>query len=612
MKFPSIQTILQETVATSKRFSLAILFMLVGSFFGVLVNHRPYEIPDSHYYYINIIWSCYLGMLLALAVSLYAERNDYSIKRNILSALVIIVLIFFYYFSLPDHFDPSRNKQFILFIIGLHLFIAFAPFIVKNEVNGFWQYNKSLFLRFLSTALYSCVLFAGMALALLAVENLFKVEIRSKWYLDLWICIFCIFNTVFFLAGVPSGFAKLEMNREYPKGLKIFTQYVLVPMIMVYLLILYAYMFKIIATRQWPYGWVSYLVLAYAIAGIFSLLLFHPIKNELQNKWILIFSRFFYFAICPLIVLLFLAINRRIGEYGITEERYFVLILACWLAFITLYFLFSKFKSIKIIPVTLCAIAFLVSFGPWSAFTISLNSQSQRLKKFLNTNNMLSGEQKIIPAKTNLHAGDAAQIKSIIEYLVFNHGYHSLQPFFSQNLDSMLKEDKRHIGNFDYAKYEKLISYTRVDKFDSSDIVQAASTSRVSTRKDDTLVNLSGYEYLISGFNPDEHSNDSLIKYYVAGNNSIQVEFVRGSGKIIFKNNHDEPLILDLPNLLKGLKMDPSDYMHRIGQDSLVLAGENKTFSVKCFLKDVIMENQHDSIEVSSVNSDILLHFKHP
>ncbi len=612
MKFPSIQTILQTTVATSERFSLAIAFMLVGSFFGMLVNHRPYELIDSRYYYINIIWSCYLGMLLALAATLYAERNEYPVKTKILSVLLIIILIIFYYFSLPNHFNPSRNKQFILFIIGLHLFIAFAPFIVKNEVNGFWQYNKSLFLRFLSTALYSCVLYAGMALALLAIENLFKVQIRSKWYLDLWICIFCIFNTVFFLAGVPSGFAKLEMNREYPKGLKIFTQYVLVPMIMVYLLILYAYMFKIIATRQWPYGWVSYLVLAYAIAGILSLLLFHPIKNELQNKWILIFSRFFYFAICPLIVLLFLAINRRIGEYGITEERYFVLILACWLAFITVYFLFSKFKSIKIIPVTLCAIAFLASFGPWSAFSISLNSQSQRLKQFLSTNHMLSGEQKIIPAKTNLHAGDAAQIKSIIEYLVSNHGYKSMQPFFSQNLDSMLKENQVRYGSFYYMQSQKLISYTRVDEFDSSDIVRAGSTYRVSPRKDDTLVNLSGYEYLISGFNPDENSNDSLIKYYVAGNNSIQVEFVRGSGKIILKNNYDEPVILDLPNLLKNLKMDPSDYMHRVGQDSLIIAGENKTFSVKCILKDVIAENQNDSIEVSSVNSDILLHFKHP
>jgi hypothetical protein len=612
MKFPSIQTIVQTAIVTTKRFTLAIVFMLVGSFFGMVVNHRPFEIIDSHYYFINIIWSCYLGMLLTLAVSLYAERNEFSVKRKLLGSLMIIILIIIYYFSLPNHFNPTRNKQFILFIIGLHLFIAFAPFIVKNEVNGFWQYNKSLFLRFLSTALYSCVLYIGMALALLAIENLFKVEIRSKWYLDLWVCIFCIFNTVFFLAGVPSSFAKLEMNREYPKGLKIFTQYVLVPMIMVYLLILYAYMFKIVGTLQWPYGWVSYLVLAYAIAGILSLLLFYPIKNDVQNKWILIFSRFFYIAICPLIILLFLAIKRRISEYGITEERYFVLILACWLAFITLYFLVSKFRSIKIIPVTLCVIAFLASFGPWSAFSISLKSQSQRLNQFLSTNNMLSREQKIIPAKTNLHAGDAAQIRSIIDYLVSNHGYKSMQPFFSQNLDSMLKDNQLKYGRFNYMQAQKLISYTRVDEFDSSAIVRAVSTFRVSPRKDDTLVNLSGYEYLISGFNPNENSNDSLIKYYVAGNNSIQVEFVRGSGKIILKNSHDEPLILDLPNLLKRLKIDPSDYMHRVGQDSLVIAGENKTFSVKCILKDVIMENQNDSIEISSVNSDILLHFKHP
>ena len=115
MKFPSIQTIVQTAIATTKRFTLAIVFMLVGSFFGMLVNHRPYELIDSHYYYINIIWSCYLGMLLALGVSLYAERNEYPVRTKIFSGLLIIILIIFYYFSLPDHFDHHAiNSSFYL------------------------------------------------------------------------------------------------------------------------------------------------------------------------------------------------------------------------------------------------------------------------------------------------------------------------------------------------------------------------------------------------------------------------------------------------------------------------------------------------------------------
>ena len=425
MKFPSIHTLVQTTQATCRRFPLTILFTLIGCYYSIRLSHATflYDTVDTHYYYNNVIWAAWLGMLLSLIVAVYSERNHVTVKIKWFAGIITILLVAFFYLSLPDHFSEARLKQYILFMTGLHLAVAFIPYTTRNEVKGFWQYNKTLFLRFLAAVLYASVLYIGLSIALLAVEKLFSVDIKYKWYLDLWICIAEGFSTIFFLAGFPSDYEKLETSQDYPKGLKIFTQYVLLPIITVYLLILYAYMFKIIGTRQWPYGWVSYLVLAFAIAGILSLLLIHPIRYEASNKWILAFSRFYYIAICPLIILLFLAIERRISDYGITEERYIVLGLTCWLAFITIYFLFSKNKNIKTIPVSLCLIAFLISFGPWGAFSVSLRSQTSRLKQFLGSNNMLSENQKIIPAKAKLHKDDAGQISSIVEYLVNAHGY---------------------------------------------------------------------------------------------------------------------------------------------------------------------------------------------
>ncbi len=610
MKFPSIQTIADTTIKTCKRFPLAILFMLVGCFFGILYNNLNYDITDKYYYYINFIRCAYLGMLMALAFTIYAERKSIALKLRLIARVVIVGLIAAFYFSLPDHSSQIHIKQFILFAMGLHLFIAFAPFTANGEVNGFWQYNKSLFLRLLSTALYSCVLYIGLSLALLAINNLFKVEIREKWYLDLWILIFCVFNTIYFLSGLPSGFEKLDAIRDYPKGLKIFTQYILLPIIVVYLIILYAYTFKIIVSSQWPYGWVSYLVLAFAIAGIFSILLFYPIKDETQNKWILLFSRFFYVAICPLIILLFLAIQRRIREYGITEERYFVLGLACWLAFITIYFLFSRKKNIKIIPVTLCMIAFLISFGPWGAFSVSLRSQMQRLKQLLHANNMLSEDQKLIPAKTYLHNGDAGQIKSITVYLVESHGYHSLQSLFTLNLDSMMKDEKGKPLHFPYEQSEKLLDYAKNNEFDSTAGEYRNNTFRILPSKEDTLISLSGFEYQINGYTVDGNSDDSLTKKYVLENIPIHVEFIKGAGEILFKSGNDKPAILKISDLVRSLKIDSREYTHQVNQDSMIITGENNKFVIKCIIKDISGNTQHDSIEVISITADILIHLK--
>jgi hypothetical protein len=614
MKFPSIQTLVQTTLNTLRRFPFTILFMLIACYYSMRRNHVNYLNygTDSHYYYNNIILSAWLGLLLSLVVVIYAERNQVSIKKKWLAGIINVALSIAFYFSLPDHYSEARQKQFMLFIVGLHLLVAFVPYTTRGEVNGFWQYNKTLFLRFLTAVLYSGVLFIGLSVALLAVENLFKVEIKYKWYLDLWICLAGGFNTIFFLAGFPSAFKKLDEIRDYPRGLKIFTQYVLLPIITVYLVILYAYMFKIIGTRQWPFGWVSYLVLAFAVAGILSLLLIHPIRLEANNKWILGFSRFFYIAICPLIVLLFLAIERRISDYGITEERYIVLILTGWLAFITLYFLFSKSKNIKTIPVSLSMISLLISFGPWGVFSVSFRSQNNRLRQFLQSNNMLSEDQKLVPAKAYLHKGDADQIKSIVEYLVNAHGYQSMQPWFSQNLDTLLKAETGKGRFYSYEQSNKLLAYMELDKHDSVQLAGIETRFRISSVKDSSLRSLSGYEYFVNQYEIVDNSNDDIVlDNYTLGRIPLKISFFRNSGILSMKGGSDSAVVLDLSALVKSMKNDDHDAYVDLQQISLIMTGENRDFSTQFIIKSIEGKSLNGKIIISRLTADILLHFKH-
>ena len=81
-----------------------------------------------------------------------------------------------------------------------------------------------------------------------------------------------------------------------------------------------------------PSGWIGYLVSSVAALGILSLLLVHPIKERKENGWIRTYGRWFYLALVPSIVMLLLAIWQRIAQYGITEKRYFLIVLSLWLA----------------------------------------------------------------------------------------------------------------------------------------------------------------------------------------------------------------------------------------------------------------------------------------
>jgi hypothetical protein len=148
------------------------------------------------------------------------------------------------------------------------------------------------------------------------------------------------------------------------------------------------------------------------------------------------FSRRYYAALLPMLVLLFLAIWRRISEYGITERRYFVLGLAVWLAGVVLYFLFSRKKSIKVIPASLCVLAFAISFGPWGAFSVSEQSQLERLTGYLTANRILV-EGKVHRAPAEVPLDDARNITSIIRYLDETHGLSSIQKWFDVPLDTV-------------------------------------------------------------------------------------------------------------------------------------------------------------------------------
>ena len=61
----------------------------------------------------------------------------------------------------------------------------------------------------------------------------------------------------------------------------------------IYLVILFLYEMKIIVQWELPKGYVSYLILGYAIFGILSLLLVYLFRELEENKWIKWFQSFF-------------------------------------------------------------------------------------------------------------------------------------------------------------------------------------------------------------------------------------------------------------------------------------------------------------------------------
>jgi hypothetical protein len=202
---------------------------------------------------------------------------------------------------------------------------------------------------------------------------------------------------------------------------------------------------KIIFTADWPKGWVSYLVIGFSTAGIFALLLIWPLRDTARFTWIKLYSRYFFRALFPLILLLSASIFIRVRDYGITENRYFIIALAAWLMFIAIYFLWSKAKRITIIPASLLLLSLMAGYGPWSAFSVSEFSQRSRLEGILQRYGLLteSGVQPL-PVGAKIAGEDLVQVADILYYFTENSNRAELAKYIRSDVDSMVKASGRY------------------------------------------------------------------------------------------------------------------------------------------------------------------------
>jgi hypothetical protein len=434
MSLPSLGKVSADLRRTLLRFPLVVLAAAVGTAAAIILIDR--EGPMGSPVLSRLLLASGIGVPLLSAVALMREKMTWGAGRTVGANGAGLLLLASYAVTVPADLEnaPALHAiRFLLLSVAAVMLVSVGPYLRRGEVNGFWHFNKSLFLRILVALLYAHVLFAGLALALGALDNLFGLDVPGKTYAELWALLAGFFTTLFFLAGVPEDLPALERRTDYPKGLRVFAQYILLPLVLIYLVILYAYVAKILFSWEWPVGWVSKLILGFSGTGIFALLLLHPLSGQTENRWIRNAPRRFAVALVPLIVMLFLALLRRLGEYGITEGRYLAFGLGAWLVMLASAFLFTRSWNIKLLPATLGLLALLVSYGPWGVFSVSEQSQVGRLERILNETGVLR-EGTVVKATSPIPFEQAREVSALLSYLRDFHGYASIQSWFSQEL----------------------------------------------------------------------------------------------------------------------------------------------------------------------------------
>ncbi len=622
-KLPSFSYLREQAVKSFLRFPLVLLSALMVAVFGIVLI--DYDIKLDKTYYLCLMLTSALGVPLFFAIHCYLESITADKIIAGISYLFGFSVLFIIYLVLPkNETDQGVSTPYVIYFtisLAVHLIISFAPFLRKNVTNGFWQFNRLLFVQLFIAQLYAIVLYGGISGALLAIEALFEFELMDNLFGYLWVIHASLVNIWIFISDIDEDVNALNENYEYPKALKIFAQYILLPIVALYFIILYVYIFKVLIQWDWPKGIVSYLVIGVSALTYLTSLLIFPYYKLPKHSWINPLRKGLFIAVIPLTIILFVAIGMRINDYGLTINRYIILVVGIWLLLISIYNAIFTGR-IKTIPISLAVVAILICFGPWGVVSVSERNQVKRLKTILLNEGILSMETgKLVKefkygtyapffeSEANFSISDSVfyQSESILEYLDDYHDFDKIESWFHQDIDSITRSLKTQNKSIGYSEIQNMIGL----KTYSSMVNKEEYTMHNFRVEDGAVLDVNAYDNLFH-----QYFSGSKFKSRGYGVNEFEIkgkkyEFYinQETKQFILSDDLDNSVIkIDLDNMLKSLEEDKNNTFDQRPYEDLTVIGSNESIDLSIVFTELRYNKDNHKI-ISDINGAITLLF---
>ncbi len=416
----SFSDTLKQLKAAVIRFSGAVIAILILAVLLSINIYNPKAIPES-YIFINML---FINILVFVRLM---EDNKPPKWVSLGVRIAFILMLVFFINKLPDKLQPADVVQQVMINLAFILGISGAHHINKSDSKPWWQYAYTLFVNLITTLIFASILMGGLSLVLVSLDRLFNINIPSNSYSYLAVFCYTLFAPLYFLAKIPEK-GSYEDYKTFPGVFKILGLYILLPILTIYLGILYLYLLKIIFTWTLPVGWVSWLVSILGLGAFLTMAVLYPIYRNSDNKTTNLFFKLFPMLILPLLALMLVGIIRRFSDYGITINRLLVLILNLWLWGASLFLIFNKNKQLKWLPLSLGLVALLAGFGPWSVVSISKYKLEKEFVQLLLTAGWQNSTESEI--KT-LSEEQQVRLLDVGNYMQNMYGVESVRPFFS-------------------------------------------------------------------------------------------------------------------------------------------------------------------------------------
>ena len=169
-----------------------------------------------------------------------------------------------------------------------------------------------------------------------------------------------------------------DAQMSAPAFVRFITKYIVSPAIIVYTLILYAYVVRALVLASLPLGGVAAMIMTYYIIAVAGRML-----NELSEitayGW---FYRYLHWISLPILVLFWWGLVYRVNIYALTDSRVYLIAAGIVMVAVSVMMAVRRLDNYRLFAIiAVCAIAVLTYIPGISAKSIGIASQKARMER---------------------------------------------------------------------------------------------------------------------------------------------------------------------------------------------------------------------------------------
>ncbi|MBX2881044.1 MAG: DUF4153 domain-containing protein [Granulosicoccus sp.] len=378
---------------------------------------------------LGLIISAYVCVCLVLS----SEAKDKA-PNLVVQLLAVLLIATLSWFASDLYFEPIMALGSVLLFLGNAAFWRRA-----SDNDRVWHFTHLIWTAALFATLGSVIFFLGINAITIALSSLFGLDIDELTHRLLIPIGLCFLAPMYWMSTVPKtadSESWLGTESDFnARAIGFIGVWLLAPLVLIYAIILIAYVLKLLLAWELPDNEVARLVIPFLLLGTLTWLVLYAPLLRAAGRVTLWYRRCWFVIMLPVSLLLAVVVVVRVAEYGLTPPRILLICCVVWALSLGVYFtvVTPAKQDIRFIPGFASLLLLVASLISGS---VSYSSQLNRATRYLHEAGLQSENGDQLWQRENYNSDEiqntdaAIKARGALSYVLQRNGDRAIDALF--------------------------------------------------------------------------------------------------------------------------------------------------------------------------------------